>query len=154
MPTNMAYPNPFPKNHCVVHAWTHLAGGNEWVARSTAAAARAVNRLTPNGGVYGTDTPEMLTWWAKEVGLEVVRSERYYREMTSSWSAVHHNHPVDYYTPVRRNVTLKTWARRHPVGKWLVLVPGHAVAVINGVIWGWYRPGTIVRSATLGEVGG
>lgn len=152
---NFAFVYPFTRNHCVPCAWTHLGGGDDRTVVALAQAARAVDRLTAKGGVYNTTSSDQLAWWSREVGVEVVKVEHYIRT-TPEYTQTALEHLGPDYKSVRKMVSLKTWARRHPVGKWLVLVPGHAVAVINGMVWGYYKTSSIVQHAVqvkrLGEV--
>lgn len=127
------YENPFARNHCVVHAWTHLSGGNADSAVALAAKARAQRHMTRAGVVHDIKT----TWWADAVGLRVVREVRLIR---ASYAATGAYGTGGYFTPVRSLPTLQSFAWGHPRGKYWVRVQGHAVAVIDGKIFGSWRP--------------
>jgi hypothetical protein len=130
-----AYPNPFPRNHCVVHAWTHLAGGDEETARVLKYSAVADRQLTEDGTKRGLD----FSWWARQLGLKVVEEKHLLRVRgaVTGWVSSR-------YAPVPALPTLQRFAREHPRGRYMVRVSGHAVAVIDGVVWGYHRPRTRV----------
>lgn len=149
MTSNLAFPYPFTRNGCVPVAWTHLAQADapETFARSLAGIAqkRGGQYLTPAGIAYDARNTSRLHWWAGQCGLRVAQVVRYLKGdgATSAGSE---------YKLVRRHPTLARWARLHRRGRYIVFVSCHAVAVIDGVIFGYYRPRSLVQVAAKVEV--
>lgn len=140
MPTNYAFPNPFKHNHCVPLAWAHVAGiGAEGAIRLAEIATRE-RVLLPNGrvihalnvytgGVFGPVS------WAEAARMRIKRLVKY-----TSLLNVKQRLGVVQWKRVTKRPTLAKFAKRHTRGKFVVFVPGHAVALIDGVLFGFYRP--------------
>lgn len=126
------YANPFPMNHCVVHAYTHCADGDKQFALKLANEAYYTRRhcvpgvtlLNRRGYAFCTHIDD-ATQWCKLAGLKLGERIR----------------------PVRRQ-QVSTFIRQHcRHGRYIMLVARHAFAVINGVCYGDYNTRSIVESA-------
>ena len=148
MTSNLAFPYPFDRNGCVPVAWTHVAQADapETFARLLAGAAQklAGKYLTPAGVAYGARDTSRLCWWARQCGLRVAQVIRYVKGDGATSSASE-------YKLVRKYATLARWARLHPRGRYVVFVNSHAVAVIDGTIFGHYSPRSLVQVAVKVE---
>lgn len=150
MPTNNAFPDPFPTNHCVVMAFAHARhaaipmidprkGDPTEFALDLAKLARKAGRLSRSG--RSAMTYDSRDWWALHSGLKVVRALKYRR---ARFDGVSLGGPG---IKVSRSLrTLKRWAREHPKGTFVVITLGHMQAVVNGTIYGYYKPRSLVLS--------
>lgn len=118
------YVNPFKRNHCVVHAFTHAAhflGKTNDAKRFAIVLANAATRaghFTESGKAQ--DFFGNLEWWVRACGLRLKRTERNV-------------------TCMGRGISLGMWVKEHSKGVYVVVVRGHAVCVNNGVIYGYYK---------------
>ena len=152
MPTRLAFPDPFPRNHCVVLAFTHASNylrpmnAPSTFALGFAALARREGRLSSSGRAPLIQTH--ANWWARESGAKIVE-RRQYKRVPKPYSLAKWRAVMKYdgnMKLVRSLMTLDRWTKKHTRGAFVVLVRGHAVAVIEGVAYGYYRP----RSRVLG----
>jgi len=142
-----SFPNPFIRNHCVPLAFAHvglayaaIVGDDKRNAyvRDRTAAAKRLRILSPAGVAF--NTLANAEKWALVFGLVVAKVVRYIRAYPGEQRT-----GGGYCTPRRHLMTLATFARRHPSGTYVVRVTGHAVALIDGVLYGYYRPRSIVN---------
>lgn len=134
-----AFPDPFKRNHCVPLAWTHLSGGDAMTAMRLASTARICRQLSARGWAKSGRED----WWAKQVGMAITRYVRFRRDrsLVGRYQAKH-----DAAGDVPSLPTLATFRKLHPTGRYLVNVRGHAVALIDGKVYGHWAPRSRVLS--------
>jgi hypothetical protein len=134
-----AFPDPFNRNHCVPLAWTHLSGGGTEAAMALAATARVCGVLSARG--WAKSGRE--NWWAKQVGMAITRYVRFRRDRSKvgRYQVEHDGEGAVPSLP-----TLATFRKLHPTGRFLVNVRGHAVALIDGKVYGHWAPRSRVLS--------
>lgn len=116
---NWRFVNPFTRNHCVVSAITHCTPTGDAVSALSLANVLRKRKLVTPAGVVKCIVKD-IDHLVHPAGLRVVAS---------------------HLTRTRREaMTLQTWVAFHRTGRFIVVVSGHAVAVIDGVVFGCYKP--------------
>lgn len=138
---NYGFVNPFKSNHCIVLALAHLANVKVEGARALARQGKALGLLDGKGSgrcssaaqrekwfeVAGLKTIELLTTPKKEI---LVGSSY----ITGALNRTRHN----------AQVTVARFVKEHLRGRWFVHVRAHALAVIDGTCWGYYKPHSLI----------
>lgn len=146
---NFRYKNPFARNHCVVTAYVHCTDDpSADAALALAEKARAAGHLTRRGGVHGL--VGLFAWFAREVGMRVAEQHEYH--VGRLYRVLLHQAEVRNQPAPERGMWLGTFAKTHPTGRWVVRVHRHAVAVVDGVVYGLYQPCSVVTDAVRLEL--
>lgn len=172
MKANYAYPGRFlfAKGHCVVHAWAHAAGLDADGAKMLAEYAyNTPSIVRPRRGVRNAVTSPHLGC-AVEPLLDRTTGAAWVRPDPCAWAAlagvriVHEVHPAGRNVTRRHPwnasltvtrfyaVTVEAFRKANPVGRFVVLVRGHALALIDGVLYGDWAPRSRVDVAYQVEV--
>ena len=129
-------------NSCGVTAFAHLAEMDQQQANDLGLRATQTPNTVMGGALLNhTGARAMLVEsnlqaWAALAGVTLGRRIRTYYGMRQSWHV-----PSEY----ARRTTLAVFARRHPTGRYFVAVNGHVVAVIDGKVFGYYNPKSLVE---------
>lgn len=166
MKANYAYPGRFlfTRGHCVVHAWAHVAGLDAEGAKLLAEYAYATPSwhrprrgvrhvvphpdfgdveplLDPTTGAGWTRGNPHVHLWAKLVGMRVLC------QITPGGKRVTR---VNKWGERRERfypMTVSQFAKSKPIGRFILCVAGHALALIDGVLWGDWAPRSRVEVA-------
>ncbi len=149
------YPPLMPQNGCAVTAMAHLGDLDEKSARQLVTRARNhpnkftehQTLLTERGTAKAMLWADNLAAWAALAGVKIVEKTRTIKARALKRDPVFYK-KMGY---VRRT-TVKTFIRTHKRGRYLVDVPGHVFAVINGKAWGDYKPLSLVNSFVRVEI--
>lgn len=133
---SLGFADPFARNHCVVVAFTALAGRDAEFAKQMAEEAYRTTRSIFGGNSRLTGS-KMLSrsGWAHVVA-------RADAQQWADLAGVDLGERIDH-----PHCTLATFAKRHRTGSYLMIVKRHAVALINGKLLGYYNPRSIVENA-------
>lgn len=134
------YPNPFMQGHCVVNAVSHVkAEPTPQFAIDLAAKAYEARRevrhpLEQRDAMRGHDVTRLLD---PRDGAGYIR----HPEDTKAWLALaglREVERIEYgtYEESGKGPPLRDFARDHPTGRWIVGIPMHAVALVDGHIYG------------------
>lgn len=149
----LGFKNPFTDAHCVPLAFTactlhpsaERAQVLAFMARQAPNAIYGHRALLTRAGGSGA-TLYNVDAWARLAGLKVV--ETYRPEVR--YQEVERNDQYGGTTFVVRRQgapTVAQFARTHKTGRWVVLTPCHAQALVNGKVRGWSAPRSRVRGA-------
>lgn len=132
----LPYLSPFRRNHCVVNAWVCALHGPDATAEQAAELAKHATRagiLTVAGVSPRTKLREPM--WAELAGGRIVRAVSHSRFIMGEG-----------YRKLRHWPTLGRFVReRCRSGRWIVYTHGHAVAVVDGVVYGSHSQRAIVQ---------
>lgn len=135
-----AYVNPFPRNHCAVHAFEHVRTSTpcEFGARSLAKAAYDAGILTHRGVAH---VMRDIDEWCRVARVRVAEAVRFplklVRVDTQFYSRRGRVRDVRF---VPTGPTVTQFARgAGAVGRWVVVVAGHVLAVVDGQPRGIWR---------------
>jgi hypothetical protein len=142
------FPNPFETNHCVPLAWAHVSGeATAAKAEQIAYRARARGWLSPRGLSSNSRDSHRLDVWAAWAGVRVARVDRLIRD---PWHVMQGG-DGGYFKPVTHRPTLARFARTHRRGRYVVFVSRHAVAVVDGQVYGLAKPRMVVEAIVTVE---
>ena len=119
----------YPRNHCAAHAFAIAAGEPDPVRIAEAAYLEGL--LTRRGVAYGA-LPRISTW-LRLAGLRPVRFVCVRRSVAAWILAGVPRAAVP-------GQTLERFRREHPRGRWVVRVAGHMVPLVEGQLYGYYKP--------------
>lgn len=157
MARNWAFTDPFPVNGCVPCAFAHLTGTGAAGARRIA--ARAARTAAPSrvhalrdrklynlrSGSGWASRPSDVRAWAKLAGLAVRETWDWWQEWTQAQIQAHKTGAC--LSRTLHRPTVARFAREHPVGRWVVYTRDHAIALVDGVLYGFYQPRSRVHWA-------
>ena len=146
--------NPFTRGHCAVVAWAHLAGQGrsrdfmfELAARMKKVGKVEGFRVLDERGSARLLMDSHVATWAAEIGVTVFGQRSWYKVRdlgrNRRGERIGKAVAVPGHTP-----TLAAFIRKYKRGgRWLVITPDHAVAVVNGRPRGDYSPRSYVLRA-------
>jgi len=150
----LGFDNPFERKHCVVLAFT-CVGPKPSAKNAVGLADCAYRRIHPvldgitllnrGGGARGTFLA--INEWARLAGVRVVEEYEPDDSLTIGFSGGR-----EVYKRVGRPTIRQFQRGKGRRGRWIVFTDGHAQAVINGKVRGWYGARSRVHRAFRVEV--